>query len=69
MQRSGTARSCLEPEDEVGDAWDHRAQAVDRVGAAVATHDPYPIRVESLEVNEADDGLVVYDPASDPSTT
>lgn len=24
-----------------------------------------PVRIESLEVNEADDGLVVYDPARD----
>ena len=27
--------------------------------------DHYPRRLESLEVNEAEDGLVIYDPAAD----
>jgi Coenzyme PQQ synthesis protein D (PqqD) len=33
-----------------------------RAGAVSAGN---PVRIESLEVNEADDGLVVYDPARD----
>ncbi len=31
----------------------------------MATHDRYPIRTDPLEINEADDGLVVFDPASE----
>jgi hypothetical protein len=59
----------FETEDEVRDARDHRSEQMLGCPAGprgiTAMNDGYPRKVQRLEVNEADDGLVVYDPATE----
>jgi hypothetical protein len=52
----------------VRDAWDHpdpQVLKVTDVSDSPTTDGGYPRRVDALEINEADDGLVVYDSAHD----
>jgi hypothetical protein len=55
-----------EPEDEMSDLRDHAKLMLGCPPPADrAMSDTYPRQSEPLELNEADDGLVVYDPAQE----